>query len=306
MSSFAPLESAWMSDLGVTRLTVELAPDEPWRPGVELANTLRGALGLAVREVACVVHHGVCEGCREAADCPVPAWFEGPPGAPRPFALRAAWAVGETACADLPLHLTLTFFGRLPRPSLVIEALRRMARTGLGPARVPHRIVHAVAEGLGAPVTLTPDNPIPIWPEPAPLVRFVRLPSAPCPARVDLVTRMDLGSQVGDREPQPADLLKAAILRVRKLTSAQGLAQPPRWPDPATAGGRWLELRWEGAPRFSKRQGRKMPLEGWLGRVEFEAEAIAPFAALLAAAEVVQIGKKTSFGLGCLAVRWNA
>ncbi|MFH1465450.1 MAG: CRISPR system precrRNA processing endoribonuclease RAMP protein Cas6 [Pseudomonadota bacterium] len=294
---------SWLSMLHATRLVAVLEPEIPWRPGPELAVTVRGAFGLAVREVACVQPGGDCAACREAPTCLVPGWFEGRGHDLRPFSLRVAWPVGELVGRERPIRATWTFFGPVPRPSLVVEALHRMARAGLGPLRVPHRVVHAAAEGLGASVALVQTTPSPIWPEPAPLAQVVSLPADVRGARVDLVTRLSFGKRLGGREPEPSDIVRLALARVRHLAQHQGVSLPVRWPDPREAEGRWLYQRRAAAQRWSGRQRQEVWLDGWLGCAEFGPE-IAPFVDLLAFSEIAQIGRDTTAGLGVVQVGW--
>jgi hypothetical protein len=297
--------AAWLSMLTATRIVAVLEPEVPWRPGPELAVTVRGAFGLAVREVACVAGAGDCAACREEATCLVPGWFEGRGSDLRPFVLRVAWPSGELVSRERPIRVTWVFFGEIPRPSLIQEALARMARVGLGPQRVPHRLAHAVAEGEGAPVALAVDGCPPIFPDAAPFARLVRLPAEVRGTRVDLVTRLSFGKRLSRPEPAPSDLVRAALGRVRALAQQQGVSLPKRWPDPGEAGGRWIELRHDAAQRWSGRQRREVWLDGWLGCAEFGPE-IAPFADLLAVAELAQLGRDTSAGLGVIQAAWNA
>jgi hypothetical protein len=59
------------------------------------------------------------------------------------------------------------------------------------------------------------------------------------------------------------------------------------------------DLRWHDWQRYSNRQQRKMTLGGFVGTVHVEGD-LAPFAALLRTAEIVHVGKGTTFGLGRL------
>lgn len=62
------------------------------------------------------------------------------------------------------------------------------------------------------------------------------------------------------------------------------------------------DLAWKDLARYSQRQGRKVGLGGLVGTLELEGE-LAPFAALLGAANVTHVGKGTTLGLGRLEVR---
>jgi len=57
------------------------------------------------------------------------------------------------------------------------------------------------------------------------------------------------------------------------------------------------ELRWFDWTRYSSRQRTKMQMGGLLGRVRFVGD-LGAFMPLLRAAEVVNVGRNTSFGLG--------
>ncbi len=59
---------------------------------------------------------------------------------------------------------------------------------------------------------------------------------------------------------------------------------------------RWLD--WQ---RYSNRQGAKMSIGGVVGEIDLEGD-LAPFSALLRAAEVFHVGKGATFGLGRVAV----
>ncbi len=61
------------------------------------------------------------------------------------------------------------------------------------------------------------------------------------------------------------------------------------------------ELRWRELERYSNRQERKTPLDGFVGSVTLAGE-LGPFVPLLRAAEVLHVGKGTTFGLGRVAV----
>ncbi|HRC85259.1 MAG TPA: CRISPR system precrRNA processing endoribonuclease RAMP protein Cas6, partial [Thermoanaerobaculia bacterium] len=57
------------------------------------------------------------------------------------------------------------------------------------------------------------------------------------------------------------------------------------------------DLRWHSWQRYSNRQGRKIELGGFVGTLELEGE-LGPFLPLLEQAEVIHLGKATTFGLG--------
>ena len=61
------------------------------------------------------------------------------------------------------------------------------------------------------------------------------------------------------------------------------------------------DLRWQDLQRYSNRQRRTIALDGFVGTLEIEGD-LAPFGPLLRTAEVLHLGKETTFGLGRMRV----
>jgi hypothetical protein len=60
-------------------------------------------------------------------------------------------------------------------------------------------------------------------------------------------------------------------------------------------------LPWVGS-HFSQRQEQRYPLEGLVGHLEIEGEALVPLSPLLSVLPLVGVGKKTTHGFGHLRV----
>ena len=60
---------------------------------------------------------------------------------------------------------------------------------------------------------------------------------------------------------------------------------------------RYSNLQWEEQIRYSNRQHSEQKMGGLQGEIEFEGN-LTPFIPLLNIAQVVHLGKETSFGLG--------
>jgi CRISPR/Cas system endoribonuclease Cas6 (RAMP superfamily) len=56
-------------------------------------------------------------------------------------------------------------------------------------------------------------------------------------------------------------------------------------------------LTWRDLSRYSNRQQRKTPLGGFTGTLHLQGD-LTPFARLLRTAEILHVGKGTTFGLG--------
>lgn len=294
----------WMADLPVTRTVALLTPRSPWSPSERPEVTVRGALGKALHEVLCVFPRerqarGSCSPCPERERCAIPTWFEGHGQEARPYAIRVD--PHGPVRPDRPLRVNIVWFGPMPRPAAVQESLSRLATGGLGQRRVPHVLSRLWVRGEGGPIVVVhDDSTVGAWPRPGTLADQVRWP----PARVagaSVAFRTPFQQKRPGR-PSPQDILKAAILRVRSVARACGVELHRRWPEPIP--GEWEALEHHVAARRSSSGQGRHDLSGWTGVVRFD-ERIAPFADLLAAAEVLHVGRGSSAGLGRVDVDWS-
>jgi hypothetical protein len=215
----------------------------------------------------------------------------------RPYVLRA-WG-GPLVAPGRPLELELILLG--PPPPALPALLDEMAQRGLGPARVPHRLVSLQERPTGQDL-LVEGLPPQSLPRARPLEALVRPPPANVTgARLHLLTPLDLGGA----DPSPAAVLRACIGRLRALARAQGIHLQGRWPDPETLPARWIERRWTAGARWSERQEGDVPLSGWQGSLEL-GPGVEAFADLLAAVELTHVGRGVTAGLGWVAVDWLA
>jgi CRISPR/Cas system endoribonuclease Cas6 (RAMP superfamily) len=58
-------------------------------------------------------------------------------------------------------------------------------------------------------------------------------------------------------------------------------------------------VRWMEVPRFSRNQRQAMTFGGWMGWVRYAVDAV-PWFPLLRAAELLHVGKHTTFGFGAV------
>lgn len=299
---------AWAQSLRVTRVDLELLPERTWRLPPDPTVMVRGALGSALLELACTQPEPACLGCPERQGCPVPKWYDPGrvgSGAARPVLVRVAAPGGAWVEAQRPLRVELWALGPIPRHSLLVEAVERMARLGLGPARVKHTVQRLTAHGHGAPArVLEQGHECGRWPEPGHLGQHLAVPEQPTGAELHLITPATWTGVGPAAPPTPADLVRAAVGRVRQLAREQRVALDRWWPDPRAQSGRWLEAEWVSGARFSQRQHARVDLSGWTGRLELGPE-VALFADALAAAEVLGLGKATSCGRGQVRVVWR-
>jgi hypothetical protein len=289
------------------------APMDTGRFGVAVG--IRGAFELALSEIACVMPSRACHGCAHAAACPVPSWLSpglgSHPSAPRPYALRTLDVSATRVAAEW------VFFGEIPERSSVSQAFRRMARRGLGANRVAARLALVEALGAHGPVVLWEDDV-----ERAPVPSSGVLPQFARPEGDEAILRFVSPVQLqppGDapEAPTAAAILARTIERLRSLCRATGTPAPPRWPEIPAELGAWQQVRFRPGFRWSERSAASVrarrraterdghiDLSGWEGTLVFDRTA-GPWADVVAAAEVLQVGRHTTEGLGVVEVDWR-
>ncbi|RME22743.1 MAG: CRISPR system precrRNA processing endoribonuclease RAMP protein Cas6 [Deltaproteobacteria bacterium] len=288
-------DAGWMSALAVTRVDLSLglpaAMTSPPSPSV----AIRGALGAALWDIACVDDRRDCSACRARRGCPIPGWFHpaitGGHQA-RPF-------VVEVDTDDLRWQVGLWFFGVPPDPGLVEQALRRLVRRGVWPDHLPLQLESAVVTGVDRRDLLAGER----WPAPGRLSDFVSVPAWPVGMELRLRSPTWFTGCPRRQPPDAIRCVKAAIMRLRSVAMAQGVSLSRWWPDATALRGQWADARFLRSERRSGRTGERIDLSGWVGTLHIGPD-VAAFADLFAAMEVLHLGKNTSAGAGRLELQW--
>ena len=281
---------------------------------------LRGAFGHALRRAVCAYGPG-----QECAACPLrrlcvytrlfetfieeapPPFLRGLDTAPRPYVFEPLTGARDFAPGD-PLAFDLLLFGQaVELQAYVLLAVERMAAAGLGSGRFPFVLDEARAlDPAGVWQTLyrkgraTPRAPLPPSPPPAGLegdravLRFVT------------PTRLKVRSQLAETL-RVRDLVFAMLRRTLEILHFHHPGAALDWNlrpllDAASAlQVTATRLTWRDLTRYSNRQQRKTPLGGFTGTLTLEGD-LPPFARLLRTAEILHVGKGTTFGLGRLQI----
>jgi len=317
--------------LAILWLRATLAAAGEGRLPDALGPTLHGALGRALKLTACVLPDPLeqsCAGCALLDRCPYPPLVE-PQHRPRDGQTRPA-ALLAAPLAPIPraiglgglLRLDLALVGRagegLP---LLLSALSRMARTGIGLARVPYAMVRVDAlDAAGRPVGAVQvgDELNGQAPRPLSLATWTTRGAASgfhTTVRVGLTSSLCLKREgaITASAPTFVDMIRALSRRADALARAY-CGEDSAFPDPRP----WLEaaetvrvtdarVTWERRQRRSASTGQTMPLDGMTGWIDYAAdgETLAPFLPLLFLGEALGVGRGCAFGNGRYRLRFS-
>ncbi|WP_297729110.1 CRISPR system precrRNA processing endoribonuclease RAMP protein Cas6 [Limnohabitans sp. Rim8] len=290
---------------------LDFANTESHPPPHFAGNHWRGALGHALRDLACITGARTCEGCRQTHACAYAYLFETPlpagsqkmrryDRAPHPFTLRET--IGPAG-----VRLVMSLFGRgntyLP---LMVLALRRAALSprGIGGRRMTLEMVCQArsdqahiwtrideAAGTLAPLAIVPTHHFPDCP--CGIVELQLL--APLRVKRD-------GQLVTVDNFRFADFFGNLLRRISMLTYFHTetpfetdfqsvMAQARGIPCDAT-------LKWTEQTRHSSRQKQKMPFGGLAGTIRLAGTDIAPIWPILWLGQYTHAGGGTTMGLG--------
>lgn len=306
----------YRSGLTVQRLRIRMLAEKPGRlPGYK-GSLLRGALGWALRRVACLTRRFDCPECPVADRClyaelfepkgPEPVAEKGFQNAPRPYVIEPPWDMTRDYAPGQVLEWHLVLVGSAARAlPYVLLAVDQSAVRGLGPQRVPFSVSRIEAvDGTPLYVDGRPD-----------LGRLsareltdqdVALPGVtdgPVSLRLRFVTptRLVADGRMVDR-PTPELLAAAVARRVAVLSElyGNGASLPPH--ESLMDAARQVRLaemvlRWVPLRRFSGRQQATVSIGGFVGSLVLERVPV-ELGWLLGWGEILHVGKGTVFGLG--------
>lgn len=307
------------------RMRFRLAAQEPTRLPAFKGSLIRGAFGFALRRTVCVMSpKQLCSDCMLNRQCvntkifetlifeDPPRFLNGLTTAPKPFVLYCPDEQRDYEAGGMLLFEMCLLGKAIEQHPFIIFAIQRMAERGLGSRRhkfhlesVHSSLVHAAGENdtewqllydgttqkLTAPATplKTPTGAPQQSPETL-IMRFVT------PTR--LVVERDLSMDFNFRQ-----LVFRMLRRTLELAHFYTPEATIEWEfhDLLVAASdiRITErnLQWKEQHRYSFRQKQDMFFGGFIGDITLEGE-LGPFINLLRAAEVLNIGKATTFGLG--------
>jgi hypothetical protein len=280
-------------------------------------STLRGAVGRALRGLVCATKMPVCEGCPVRSACVYATLHDGytPPDvhagtglhAPPPLWLRDVEPGRQLAAGDTTSFSMAAFGSAVRSLPFVDEAIRSLARTGIGRGRQAVELVAIEDE-----------------------------------ARADLAALVEARTEALRRELQAEGsglvvrLRTPVAIRLKNRPWADPSRPDPPWPERLVAGAarrcralerRWLEtpsaeapsarraiedaaglvvldeqIRFDRVRRYSFAEGRPVEFHGAVGWLKLGGEGLPRALPWLVAGELLSLGSGTTFGFGRIAL----
>ena len=304
------------------RLRMTLQAEEPAMMPAYQGSMLRGAFGHALRRTVCVMGpRQTCASCVLRQACVYtrifepfvegepPPFLRGVDQAVRPYVFEPLGVAGRLEPGET-LRFDLLLFGQaVDLQAYAILAVERMAATGLGSGRARFRLVLVeTADSGGGTRRLfaagSPPSSVPVRPSvPPPAI----LPPGPVSLHFLTPLRLKVRDHLNDK-PTFRDLAFNMLRRVLELAHFHVPGAEVNWSfrdyldrakDVHITGG---DLRWHDWERWSQRQQTAMKLGGLVGHLRLSGD-LAPFAPLLCTAEIVHVGKGSTFGLGKVEIK---
>lgn len=313
-SGHAPSPAPMWSHLRITRLRAEYRADGPCSLTESRGPMLRGALGFALKRMACLHDSKTCEPCPARDRCAFGAMYErGEAGADVPFdrpmpyflTLPRDEPTQFEAGDRLALTATLVGSGRVWLPWLV-AALTSIGPAGLGEHRHPFTLVRLAVE---APVGCDTELSVACAGIGQRIGELDGLSLAAVrPLRPDATLRFQTPADLRRKgrlveRPDAALLLSRLFRRLGGLLECYAGWQPEGFDfagllnEARAITCRSARLEERSIDRFSAGVGLKHSLSGVIGRVEMSGipPRIWPY---LVVGESIHIGKGASFGMG--------
>lgn len=310
------------------RLRASVVAEEPARLPPYKGSMLRGAFGHALRATVCSQGpRQPCRSCSLRRTCvhtrlfetfiegEPPPFLKGLDTSPRPYVFEPVGEASENRDLDCGEELVfdLLLFGQAAElQGFVLVALERMAARGLGKQRASFRLERVRWR--------SPDG---TWKEGYRRgerawqgVPAVALPGPGGTGNGGLTLRFETPTRFKNSGRLSDDFTfrNLTFRMLRRLLELAHFHVPDAEVDwqfrPFLERANQVrvvrrDLRWWDWERWSQRQRTAMRLGGFIGELELQGE-LSPFLPLLAAAEVVHVGKGTTFGLGKLRVEWGS
>ena len=308
-----------MSDFAVSVFRIKIKGEEeiplPDFPGV----TLRGAFGMALKRTNCVTRQKDCTACMLNQKCVYATSFEnifsgdspflkGTDRAPHPVLVYPVELGKSVTRKGGTYTMGLTVFGdKRDYLPYYVYAVSRLGKIGLGKARGKFRItsVQEIHFPRGKKEIYYPGKETLALEGQGVSIHAILAKKARH-SRVTLKTLTPLRLKVGRKlikNPEPAQIIKSALFRLRVLSSLYSDETLDLLKDldfksllrnvtMESANFAWWEVS-----RYSKRQETSMKLGGAMGSLTLSGD-LKKVLSFLRVGQWIHVGKNTGFGLG--------
>ncbi len=305
------------------RLRLTLRAEEPADLPPYQGSMLRGAFGHALRRMVCAMGpEQACSTCMLRRTCfytrifepyvegEPPPFLRGIDQAVRPYVFEPQVSDGPVAPGETVGFDLLLFGQAVELQAYAVLAVERMAQAGLGAHRARFRLARVEAPGGGAvpPRTLFEEGaPLSFQPARASLPEPESHPAERYTLRFETPLRLKVRDRLAE-QPGFRDLVFNMLRRTLELAHFHVPGAEIDWSfrpfleQTAAVRVAGADLVWHDWERWSNRQRTAMKLGGVVGSLRLEGD-LKPFLPLLRTAEVVHIGKSTTFGLGKVCVK---
>ena len=279
---------------------------------------LRGTLGHALKSTVCAVRIKICDKCLLRHNCLYARIFEYKPNPhvessqvalPHPYVLEYATEEKTYDTADI-FQFRLIILGSLVESlPYWIYSVQQMGERGLGPRdrdgnRAQFHLQQVLAAGEQifdcCSSNLRGDVS-------AQQLAWIEAPEKIERLRIELLTPL----RTKDRNRLATDLdftllVRLGLRRLQSISDAFNVRIEPEGITELLQQAREVkvlrkDIHWHEQVRYSTRQQERQQFGGLLGTMEVEGD-LSPFWPLLRIAEIIHLGKETSFGLGRLKV----
>ncbi|MBL6985162.1 MAG: CRISPR system precrRNA processing endoribonuclease RAMP protein Cas6 [Candidatus Thioglobus sp.] len=279
---------------------------------------MRGALGHALKDIVCAVRVKVCDSCLLRFTCIFPRIFEPKPASdkkseqanrPHPYILDSHKMDRGYYKAGDEFTFSLLLFGSVIQYfPYFLYAFERMGLTGLGKRRDQGRTTFVLQEvysgeqriytreskNISMPLTRSVLSITASSTQPKQTASHVRIRLV-SPLRVKIDGRFA-------RDLDFVEFMRFVLRRLRMLFSEfseneWNVDEKSLLQKATSITVMAKNIRWEEQVRYSNRQKTKLFIGGLSGTFEVNGD-LTPFIQFLKAAEIVHLGKETSFGLG--------
>jgi len=284
-------------------------------PGI----TLRGGMGMSMKRALCVMgkDRDDCRSCILSNTCAYARVFESPNDKnkramkkathyPHPFVMTPLFEGPVNYDKGDIFRLSFNLFGNSIKDlQYIIHSFIKFGETGIGKERGKFRI-----SGI-----LHGNDLVPVYSDSGDIdytrLKPLTINTPPVLNKVEIEFKTPCRIQKKGRVLKNADfseIIKNIVRRKENLSAlyCETLAGCSKDLISKASEIRKVSenLKWQQLSRYSKRQGNRMPLEGFTGTAVFEGD-LTPFHELLKFSEYINIGKNSSFGFGAVNVQFR-